>query len=253
MTLALTPFNERAAAVQYICSSSQRSPMGRAIIGVLVAIGSIGLAAGFARAAEQNPWVQLKGERPALSLDQTIFAGRQTDNSAFRHDTDGRSDWIQSGTMATSEPNITVVITRHQEAKTIRYSVVKDLDDLAELKAIQKNFKPIYYELATRLGMLRGVVFEVNADGLLKQCVGFHKPGTSKVYIKGFVCSTDEQTVIPERVACLVDKLRFTQPEAEASTKLLLGIEPTAECGANRLEPKSRTDRPNVDGARERL
>ncbi|UZE51082.1 hypothetical protein ONR75_10955 [Rhodopseudomonas sp. P2A-2r] len=251
MSLPVAPCID-AAAPSLNFLRSHLYPWGQATLGILIAIGSISLAASSAN-AEQNPWVQLKGEKPALSLSQTIFAAKQTDNSAFRNDTGGRSDWIQSGTMATPEPNITVFITRRQEARTVRNSVVQDLEDLAELKGIQKNFRPAYYELATWLGTLRGVSFAVNADGILKQCMGFHKPGTSKVYIKGFICSSDEQVVLPEQVACLVDKLRFPQPEDVASTRLLLGVESRTECGGHRLEPKNVTVRPNVDGDKERL
>lgn len=231
----------------------QLSLAGRLTLGRCATV-AVGIAMSVsAAAAQQSSWVQMKGVKATISLDQTIFVGKRTDSSAFRNESEGRRDWIQAGTLAMPEPNITLVITRTQDSNTTRYSIIRNLEDLAELKSTQKEFKPVYYDLATWLGTLRSVLFEVNADGVLKHCVGFHKPGTSKVNLKGFFCAVDQEVVAPERVACLVDKLRFVNPEDDGMVRTMLGPESVGECGAKRLEPTSRPATSNGEGPKQSL
>jgi len=50
-----------------------------------------------ASAAEPSPWVHLSGEKPALSLDQTPFAGQPAENNAYAHTDGSRTDWVPAG------------------------------------------------------------------------------------------------------------------------------------------------------------
>lgn len=241
----MTTLRSISCKVYHGAARPRRWIAARTAVAMLAAIAGGLLQTNAATAAEPNAWKVLKGERAALSLDGTVFAGKQTDNMAFRHDTDGRSDWIQAGTLAMSEPNVTIVVTRKEDPRTFRYSIVKNLEDFAELKSVPKEFKPVYYEMGTWIGTLRGVEFEVNADGVLKHCVGFHKPGTSKVNIRGYLCSPDEAIAAPERVACLIDKLRFVNAADDRMIRTLVAAEQVSECGARRLEPASRPVKPD--------
>ncbi len=192
-----------------------------------------------ANAAEPSAWVLLSGEKPALSLDQTAFAGQLTENNSYGHPDGSRTDWVQSGSLALSAPNMTVLIARQTQPKPIRYSVVRNLEDLSELKLVQHHYRPMYYAMDTRFGELRGVIFDVNADGVQKRCVGFHKPVSNRVFVKGFVCGRDQAEVTPQKVACLVDRIHFSSAADDEAMKASLADGEAKECGAVLLDPKS--------------
>jgi hypothetical protein len=189
--------------------------------------------------AAESAWVHLSGEKPALSLAQTSFSGQPTETNSYGHPDGSRTDWVQSGSLALSEPNITVLIARQTQPKPIRYSVVRNLEDLSELKLVQHHYRPMYYAMDTRFGELRGVIFDVNADGVQKRCVGFHKPVSNKIFVKGFVCSRDQAEATPQKVACLIDRIHFSSAADDETVKASLADGEVRECGAVLLDPKS--------------
>lgn len=213
------------------------------------AISVLGLAASAlstsAHAAEPSPWVLLKGEKPALSLDQTALSGQPMDHFEYEHTNGSRSDWAISGSLALAQPNLVVMVTRRVQPETVRSSVVKDMEDFGELKLVPHRYRPVYYALTTRFGELRGVAFDVNADGIEKHCIGFHTPEASKLFIKGFSCSKDEAPSLAKNVACLVDHIRYVRPADEEAIKANLAPANVKECGATALDGKN-------DGASEK-
>lgn len=204
---------------------------------VKISVGLHALTA--ASAAEASPWVFLSGEKAALSLEQTPFADKPTENNAYGHTDGSRSDWVQSGSLALGAPNITLMISRQTQPKPIRYSVVRNLEELSELKLVQHQYQPMYYSLDTRFGELRAVIFDVNADGIKKRCVGFHKPMSNRVFVKGFVCGRDQAEVTPQKVACLVDRIHFSSAADDDAMKASLADGEAKVCGAALLDPKS--------------
>ena len=182
-----------------------------------------------ASAAEASPWVLFSGEKPALSLDQTSFAGQPTENNAYGHRTEAGAIGYNPVRSPSAAPNLTLMISRQTQPKPIRYSVVRNLEDLSELKLVRHQYQPMYYSLDTRFGELRGVIFDVNADGIKKRCVGFHKPMSNRVFVKGFVCGRDEAEVTPQKVACLIDRIHFfSAADGQAVfCRLLRGRSPT--------------------------
>ena len=213
------------------------------------AVSVLGLAASAldmsAHAAEPNPWVQLKGEKPALSLDQTTLSGQLMDHLAFEHPNGSRSDWAMSGSLALAQPNLVVMVTRRVQPVAVRSSVVRDMEQFGELKHFPQRYRPAYYALATRFGELRGVAFDVNADGIQKHCIGFHTPGASKLFVRGFFCSNDPAQSLANDVACLVDRIRYVSPTDEEVIKANLAPANVKECGATALDGKN-------DGAAEK-
>ena len=189
-----------------------------------------------AHAAEPSPWVLLKGEKPALSLDQTALSGQPMDHFEYEHTNGSRSDWAISGSMALAQPNLVVMVTRRVQPETVRSSVVKDMEDFGELKLVPHRYRPVYYALTTRFGELRGVAFDVNADGIEKHCIGFHTPDATKLFIKGFSCSKDEARSLAKNVACLVDHIRYVRPADEEAIKADLAPANIKECGATALD-----------------
>src|SRR3990170_3643076 len=121
-----------------------------------------------AHAAEPSPWIQRKGEKPALSLDQTTLSGQAMDHFAYEHTNGSKSDWAISGSMALAQPNLVVMIVRRVQSRAVRSSVIKDMEYFGELKHFPPRYRPAYYALTTRFGELRGVAFDVNADGIQK-------------------------------------------------------------------------------------
>ena len=213
------------------------------------AVSVLGLAASAldmgAHAAEPSPWVQLKGEKPALSLDQTTLSGQPMDHFAFEHTNGSRSDWAISGSLALAQPNLVVMVTRRVQPETVRSSVVKDMEKFGELKHFPPRYRPAYYALTTRFGELRGVAFDVNADGIQKHCIGFHTPGASKLFVRGFFCSKDPAQSLAKNVACLVDHIRYVSQADEEVIKANLAPANVKECGATALDGKN-------DGAAEK-
>jgi len=145
---------------------------------------------------------------------------------------------VQSGSLALGAPNITLMITRQTKPKPIRYSVLRNLEELSELKLVPHQYQPMYYTLDTRFGELRGVIFDVNADGIKKRCVGFHKPTGNRVFVKGFVCGRDQAEVTPQKVACVIDRIRFSNAADDEAMKASLADGEAKECGALLLDPK---------------
>ena len=212
-------------------------------------VSVLGLAASAldmsAHAAESNPWVQLKGEKPALSLDQTTLSGQPMDDLAFEHPNGSRSDWAISGSLALAQPNLVVMVTRRVQPVAVRSSVVKDMQQFGELKHFPQSYRPPFYVLATRFGELRGVAFDVNADGIQKHCIGFHTPGASKLFVRGFFCSKDPAQGLANDVACLVNHIRYVSQADEEAIKANLAPTNAKECGATALDGKN-------DGAAEK-
>jgi hypothetical protein len=188
-------------------------------------------------AAAPDAWVELQGEKPALSLDQTSFAGQPTQGAVYVHRDGSRNDWIRSGGLPLASPNITFSIVRQHRAKPLIWNVIRNLESIDELRMVQHSYRPVYYALSTRFGELRGVQFDVTADGVRKYCVGFHKPLSNLVFAKGFVCAPDSVDATPERVACLIDRIRLATPADEEAMKASLEPDEARPCGATALDP----------------
>jgi hypothetical protein len=79
----------------------------------------------------------------------------------------------------------------------VRKNIVDALEGFSVLKLAEHKFSQEYYTLTTRFGDLRAVRFEIVSDGVSKTCVGFHKPESGPIYIKGYACSRDPAEVSP--------------------------------------------------------
>lgn len=236
-------------------NSANRPKAGRsvAIVAALVLVASaesrenafsvLGLAASAldmgAHAAEASPWIRLKGEKPALSLDQTTFAGRPMDHFAYEHTNGSRSDWAISGSLALAQPNLVVMIVRRVQPHAVRSSVIKDMQYFGELKHFPPRYRSAYYALTTRFGELRGVAFDVNADGIQKHCIGFHTPGASKLFVRGFFCSKDPAQSLPKNAACLVHHIRYVSQADEEAIKTVLAPANDKDCDAIPLDGRN--------------
>jgi hypothetical protein len=183
--------------------------------------------------------IELQGEPPALTLEHTAFADKPSDHRSFAQPEISRSDWIQSGSMSTHDANIIIMIQRRSVDRTVRRGIVEELNELASIKSAQVSYRPNFYELTTKYGTLRAVVFNVSADGIRKYCTGFHAPGTGKLYVKGFVCSTNEDEATPQIVACTIDKIRFRRDADEAEAIALGGAAQANNCRASLLDPNA--------------
>jgi hypothetical protein len=56
-------------------------------------------------------------------------------------------------------------------------------------------------------------------------------------FAKGFVCAPEIADAPPDRVACLIDQLRFVSSADEDATKASLEPEEAKACGATALDP----------------
>jgi hypothetical protein len=186
-----------------------------------------------------DAWVKLNHGEAALSLDQTPFAGRPTEVTTYVQSDGSRKDWIKAGALLRAAPNVNFSIVRQTEAKPLTDDVVRNLEDITELGMVWHSYRPTYYALNTRFGQLKGVMFDIAADGIRKYCVGFHKPVGNLVSVKGFVCAPDAAEATPQRVACLIDQIRFVSPAEEQTIKASLEPDQARQCGAAALDPTS--------------
>jgi hypothetical protein len=193
-----------------------------------------------ARAADPSPWVKL-GDGPALSLDKTIFAGSVNKFTSYLHNNGSRSDWAISGSFALPGPNMTIFIVRQEQPEPITYSLLRNLEEFSELKFAPHRYRGSFYAMNTKFGELRAVPFVVSGDGMQKYCVGFHKPESNKVFVKGFVCARDEASSTPQSVACLIDQIQYVLPADNEAIKARLNSE-ARECGATALNSKPDTE-----------
>ncbi|MBY0381267.1 MAG: hypothetical protein K2W78_05055 [Xanthobacteraceae bacterium] len=185
-----------------------------------------------ASAAEPTDWVEEKRNQPVLTIDEPPFSMEVSSNTSYKHPNGSLSDWIVAGSLAAEAPNLTIMISRQTQPEPIRYSLVRNLEDLSELKLTRHRYKPFYYAMTTRYGDLRGVTLDVNADGLQKFCVGFHKPVSNRIFVKGIVCSANKSDVTPEKVACIIDHVRFANPQDEQAALSSLSDGDAKPCGA---------------------
>jgi hypothetical protein len=190
-------------------------------------------------AGRPDAWIEVKNEKPVLSLDRTSFAGQPAKVTSYVHNDGSRNDWIKAGALLLASPNVNFSIVRQTEAKPLTYTVVRNLEDIAELGMVWHSYRPTFYALNTRFGELSGVMFDVAADGIRKYCVGFHKPVSSLVFVKGYVCAPDAAQATPQRVACLIDQIRFVSAADEETMKASLAPDEARECGATALDPSS--------------
>jgi hypothetical protein len=240
----------REVVVQVETSSKSRAPRsGRTALAclplLLVAManlaysgfGSVPLQAFAVKAGGSGAWVEVKNEKPALSLDLTSFAGLPTKATTYLCKDGSRNDWIKAGAMMLASPNVNLSIVRQTEAKPLTYTGVSNLEDIPELGTVWHSYRPTSYAMNTRFGELRGVVFDVAADGIRKYCVGFHKPVSSLVFVRGYVCAPHAADATPQQVACLIDRIRFASPLDEEAIKASLEPDQAKQCGATALDP----------------
>ena len=188
-------------------------------------------------AADPSPWVKLS-DGPALSLDKTMFVGQVNKFSSYLHNNGSRSDWAISGSFALPGPNMTIFIVRQEQPEPITYSLLRNLEEFSELKFAPHRYRGSFYNMTTKFGELRAVPFVVSGDGVQKYCVGFHKPESDKVFVKGFVCARDEASSTPQSVACLIDQIQYVLPADNDAVKARLNSPEIRECGATALNSK---------------
>jgi hypothetical protein len=205
--------------------------------------GSLLLQALASRASGSGAWAELKNERPALSLDRTAFAGQPAKAVSYRHKDGSRNDWIKAGAMLQAAPNVNFSIIRQTEAKPLTSTGVSNLEDIAELGTVGHSYRSTYYALSTRFGDLSGVMFDVAAEGIRKYCLGFHKPVSALIFVKGYVCAPNAADANPQRVACLIDQIRYASPADEAALEASLGPDEARPCGAAAIDPGSSANR----------
>jgi hypothetical protein len=183
-----------------------------------------------------SEWVRLPDAGPTLALHQPPFAEQPHNQTGHAHPDGTRSNWATFGTLADWGPNVTVQVVRRAKASTVRTGLLQNLAAIPEIKTAPHRFGSDYYVLTTRLGDLRAINFQVIADGVQKACLGFHKPGHSKLFVKGFFCWQDVAQVDAKFVACLLDHLRFVRPADEEAANARLAEGEAKECGAAVLD-----------------
>lgn len=214
-----------------------------AAIVLAAALLKVGFQVGLtgADAAEANGWSKVQHAQPALTLDRHPFQRELNGRTSYVHSDGSQSDWLIAGSLAQDAPNITLFITRQTKPEPIRYSLIRNLEEFSDLKLVPHHYKTSYYVLTTRFGDLRGVPFEVNADGVTKFCVGFHKPESNRVFLKGFACSTSQSEATPAKLACIVDQIRYSKPEDDLNMRASLAEGEAKACGAELLTRPTNT------------
>lgn len=182
--------------------------------------------------APKSDWTQQKGVPPALTLENTAFANVPSQFTSLLHNDGSKSDWAVAGSITAASANLVIMINRTTEPSKPPFPLKRNLADFSELKFVSVKFQDPFYSMTTRFGELRAVRFEVDADGIRKTCIGFHRPESSTVPVKGFACFPNAADATPEKLACTIEQIRFVKPDDEPR------LSPSAKsCGAVALTP----------------
>jgi len=144
------------------------------------------------------------------------------------------------GNLAEPANNAALQVVRRTDPNLTRNSLVQSLEELSDIKSNQRRYGSDYYVLTTRFGELRALRFLIIADGMQKTCLGFHRTNGGKLFVKGYVCSSDSEQVAPEAIACLLDRVHYVRAADDEAVAALLGKDTAKPCGA-RLLHQSRT------------
>jgi hypothetical protein len=199
--------------------------------------------------AAASEWVRLPDSKPMLTLDHEQWLEQPQRHTSFVHPNGSRSDWALIGSIAEPASNAALQVVRRTEPNLTRNSLVQSLEELSDIKSNQRRYSSDYYVLTTRFGELRALRFLIVADGIQKACLGFHRTHGGKLFVKGYVCSSDNKQVVPEAIACLLDRVHYVQAADDEALAALLGKDTAKPCGARLLH----TDRMGEqDPSRER-
>jgi hypothetical protein len=217
--------------------------MGAVVLGFLHGLQSLWPSAGqpvagitlpdFKRA--DDGWTALKDAPPGLKLTLNAETVQGSFQGSSQHRDGSRFHWAYYGAFALTTSNATFSVSQQVHPPAVRPSVVTALEMFNVLKSADHKFSQEYYTLTTRFGDLRAVRFEVASDGVSKTCIGFHKPESGPIYIKGYACSRDPSEVSPLKVACLLEHLRLADV-AEHNASLTILYPEVRPCGATPIQ-----------------
>ena len=193
-------------------------------------------------------WTLLKDAPPGLKLTLNSGTVQGSLQQTFQHRDGSRSHWAFYGTFALTAPNAAFLVSQQVHPPAIRKSIVETLEGFNYLKLAEHKFSQDFYILTTRFGDLRAVRFETVSEGLSKTCIGFHKPESGPIFIKGYACSRDQSEVSPTKVACLLDHLRLSDALAHNSSLSILYPE-VKPCGATPMKPPDGATASTLQGA----
>jgi len=233
-TSSASPGNARTFAVA----------MGYLVVGIAVGCLLSGssiaksVASVFDTRAATSEWVRLSDSKPTLTLDHEQWLEQPQRHTSFVHPNGSRSDWALIGTLAEPASNAALQIVRRTESNLTRNSLVQSLEELNDIKSNQRRYSSDYYVLTTQFGELRALRFLIMADGVQKTCLGFHRTHGGKLFVKGYVCSSDSEQVAPQAIACLLDRVHFVRAADNEALAALLEKDTAKPCGARLLHSK---------------
>jgi len=206
-------------------------------VGCLLSGSSItkSVASVFDTRATASEWVRLPDSKPMLTLDHEQWLEQPQRHTSFVHPNGSRSDWAMIGNLAEPANNAALQVVRRTEPNLTRNSLVQSLEELSDIKSNQRRYGSDYYVLTTRFGELRALRFLIIADGMQKTCLGFHRTNGGKLFVKGYVCSSDSEQVVPEAIACLLDRVHYVRAVDNEALAALLGKDTAKPCGARLL------------------
>jgi len=193
----------------------------------------------FDNRAASSEWVRLPDSGPTLTLDHERWLAQPQRHTSFVHPNGSRSDWALIGSLAEPASNAALQVVRRSEPSLTRNSLVQSLEELTDIKANQRRYSSDYYVLTTRFGELRALRFLIVADGIQKSCLGFHRTHGGKLFVKGYVCSSDSEQVVPGAIACLLDRVHYVRAADNEALAALLGKDTAKPCGARLLHSNS--------------
>lgn len=156
----------------------------------------------------------------------------------------GRAESLQFGQLYDRDTDMTALIVVPSEG---RQTLTRDFNrEIAELGALSRRrmaYPPVFYDLRTRFGDVRGAEFTIDADGRTKLCIAYlSRFDTQAIYVKGWYCEANGARPSFSAVACVLDKLKLAKPlqrdQADAQAFMDAATKRPASCSA---EPVSQT------------
>jgi hypothetical protein len=154
----------------------------------------------------------------------------------------GKLESLQYGQLHDRDTDMTVIlvlpVTAYQNpARNYRHEIA----ELGPIAGRRHSSSDGFYDLQTRFGRVSAAEFWIDADGRAKLCASFlSRFNEPTLYYKGWYCEANGARPNLTTLACILDKLRLTQPleSAEATAFMQEAMKRPARCSS---EPVSQT------------
>jgi hypothetical protein len=195
-------------------------------------------------AAETAPAKSPADEKPDFRVADADLARMRQTGYVIHFKPTGRLDAWQYGQLTDRGPDFTIALFMAPDLMATAGDINQELAHLRRfniLRGVGPFGNGTFYDLHTRFGDVRATDMRANADGLIKQCLGFvSRFDTPFTHISGWYCTANGAKPDANALACMLDQFVLNAPLAspEADAFFRARAARPASCSA---EPVAQT------------